>query len=66
MTPKEFIIWFKGSAQAANTYNITPKQWEDVKEKLNEVNLEDDNIKGSKYLLDNTNWATTSVSNGLS
>jgi hypothetical protein len=37
MTAEEFVIWFKGFAQAANAYNITPKQWEDVKDKLETV-----------------------------
>jgi len=41
MTSKEFIIWLKGFATAANSYNITPAQWDEVKEQLNKVN---DNI----------------------
>jgi len=38
MTPEEFVIWFKGFATAANPYNITPKQWDDIKEQLEKVN----------------------------
>lgn len=37
MTPDQFIIWFKGFVKASNAYNITPKQWEDVKEQLDLV-----------------------------
>lgn len=37
MTPEEFIIWLRGFAEAANEYNITPKQWSIVKEKLDSV-----------------------------
>ena len=37
MTPSEFITWMKGFAQAANGYNITPKQWDDIKEQLGKV-----------------------------
>ena len=41
MTPIEFIIWLKGFAQAANGFNVTPKQWDDIKEQLDRVNLQE-------------------------
>lgn len=37
MTSKEFVIWLEGFAAAANPYNITPKQWEEIKEKLETI-----------------------------
>lgn len=37
MTPKEFTIWLKGFAKAANPYNITPAQWETIVEELNNI-----------------------------
>ena len=37
MTPVEFVIWFKGFVEAANTYNITPKQWDAICEHLEKV-----------------------------
>lgn len=37
MTPQEFVIWMKGVTETANPYNITPKQWEIIKERLQEV-----------------------------
>jgi hypothetical protein len=55
MTPNEFVIWFKGFAEAANNFTLTPKQWDDVKDKLNDVVL-DNQIRGGRYYLDNTNW----------
>jgi truncated hemoglobin YjbI len=38
MTSKEFVIWLKGFVAAANEYNITPKQYDAIVEKLKEVN----------------------------
>lgn len=38
MTSKEFVIWLKGFVAASSTYNVTPKQWDDIKDKLEEVN----------------------------
>ena len=38
MTPSDFVLWFKGFAQATNNYNITPKQWDELREQLNTVN----------------------------
>ena len=37
MTSKEFILWLKGFTEAVHDYNVTPKQWDIVKEKLAEV-----------------------------
>ena len=40
MNSKDFIIWLKGFTEGVHQYNITPVQWETLKEKLAEV---DDN-----------------------
>lgn len=37
MTSKEFVIWLKGFVAASSKYNVTPKQWDDIKDKLGEV-----------------------------
>ena len=38
MTSKEFVIWLKGFTEGVHEFNITPKQWDLLKEKLDEVN----------------------------
>ena len=38
MSSAEFVIWLRGFVKAANTYNITPKQWEAICEELDKVN----------------------------
>ena len=40
MTSKEFVLWLKGFTDGVHEFNITPKQWDILKEKLAEV---DDN-----------------------
>jgi hypothetical protein len=40
MTSKEFIIWLKGFTEGVHEFNITPKQWDLLKEKLANVNDE--------------------------
>jgi len=37
MTSKEFVIWLKGFSKAANSYNITPAQWDEIQEELEKV-----------------------------
>ena len=37
MTSKEFVVWLKGFVTAANEYNITPKQYDAIVDKLKEV-----------------------------
>ena len=38
MTSKEFVIWFKGFTEGVHEYNVTPKQWDLLKAKIEEVN----------------------------
>ena len=40
MTSKEFVLWLQGFTQGVHEYNISPKQWDILKEKLAEVNDE--------------------------
>lgn len=42
MTSREFIIWLKGFTEACNDFTATPKQWDRIKEVLNEVEDCDD------------------------
>jgi len=43
MTPREFVLWLQGFVTACNDYTTTPKQWDELKEKLQSVVL-DENI----------------------
>lgn len=38
MTSEQFVIWLKGFTEACNDFTATPKQWDRLKEILNEVN----------------------------
>jgi hypothetical protein len=57
MTPNEFVIWLKGFTQAANNFTLTPKQWDDIREQLDRVEL---NERLSRYTLDTStnSWGT--------
>jgi len=37
MTSKEFVIWLRGFVAASHNYNITPKQWDELKDTLKTV-----------------------------
>ena len=41
MTSKEFVLWLKGFTEGVHEFNITPKQWDTLKEKLAEVTDEE-------------------------
>lgn len=43
MTSQEFIVWMKGFTEACHEFHPTPKQWDRLKEVLNEVQDYDDN-----------------------
>lgn len=46
MTSKDYTIWLKGFAAAAGEFTLTPKQWDDLKEQLN-------NVDDTPYISDN-------------
>jgi hypothetical protein len=37
MTSNEFVLWLKGFSEGVHEFNITPKQWDILKDKLAEV-----------------------------
>ena len=41
MTNNEFILWLKGFTEGVHEFNITPKQWDILKEKLAGVSDEE-------------------------
>ena len=43
MNEKEFVVWLKGFCEGAHHFNISPKQWDLLKEKLAEVKEKSDN-----------------------
>lgn len=47
MTSKEFVIWLKGFTEGVHQFNVTPKQWDLLKEKLEQVS--DEPIRTSGY-----------------
>jgi hypothetical protein len=40
MTSKEFVLWLQGFTQGVHEHNITPKQWDALKDVLAKVNDE--------------------------
>jgi len=43
MISRDFVIWLRGFTEACNDYTATPKQWDHIKEVLNEVQDYNDN-----------------------
>jgi hypothetical protein len=37
MSDKEFIQWLRGFVEGVHHYNLSPKQWDYLKEKLKQV-----------------------------
>ena len=61
MTPNNFVIWLKGFVQAAPNFTCTPKQWDDIKEQLDKVELYE---RLSRYTLDDNSWSTNNILKG--
>jgi hypothetical protein len=62
MTSKEFVIWLKGFTQGVHDFNITPKQWDILKEKLTEVSDESHNTVAYYSKDGRPTWYTTTNS----
>lgn len=65
MTPNNFVIWLKGFAQgvnhAANSFTLTPKQWDDIREQLDKVN-DKPNTGGYTISIKDGTYVTTTTS----
>jgi hypothetical protein len=57
MTSKEFVLWLKGFTEGVHEFNITPKQWDTLKDKLGEV--KDDTPIGFPFGVPNTDTIQT-------
>ena len=56
MTSKEFVLWLNGFTEGVHEFNITPKQWDILKEKLAEV--DDNTIPMGGLLNDHNRFGT--------
>lgn len=65
MSPREFVIWFKGFVQASNPYNITPKQWEDICNRLDIVDTKEESIKVQNYNLERSNYSINTTNDKI-
>jgi len=63
MTSKEYVIWLKGFTKGVHEFNITPKQWSNLKDTLNEVSDEPARTSsyGSITLTSGSNGTATST-----
>lgn len=41
MTPRDFVIWMQGFAEACHEFHPTPKQWDRIKEVLEDVEVDE-------------------------
>lgn len=58
MNEKEFIDWLKGFTEGVHHYNITPAQWDLLKEQLAKVKSEE---KTTTVTYDQTYWVTNTT-----
>ena len=55
MNDKEFVDWLRGFTEGVHHYNLTPKQWDYLKEKLSEVGK----VNSNSYIVNQSYWKTT-------
>ena len=78
MNSKDFIIWLKGFTEGVHDFNITPKQWDLLKAKIEEVNDHPYSISvgtgsgtvtftsgSGNWLSTNGNWLSTNTTQNL-
>ena len=54
MTSKEFVIWLKGFTEGVHEFNITPKQWDNLKEQL--AHVDDNTIPMGGVIVDHNTF----------
>ena len=57
MTSQEFVIWFKGFVAGSNSYNLTPKGWDEVRQKLDSVN----DTRQTSFSINSTSTSTATT-----
>lgn len=55
MEDREFIKWLYGFTNGVHHYNISPKQWDFLKEEVKKVVEQ----KETGYIINQPNWVTT-------
>ena len=56
MNSQEFVLWLKGFTEGVHEYNITPKQWDLLKDKL--AKLDDNTIPMGGVIVDHNTFKT--------
>jgi hypothetical protein len=59
MTEHDFIVWLNGFVDGVHEYNVTPKQWDTLKDKLAKVT--DKSITPLPFEVPNPTPNTTSI-----
>ena len=54
MTSKEFVLWLKGFTEGVHEFNITPKQWDNLKEQL--AHVDDNTIPMGGVIVDHNTF----------
>jgi hypothetical protein len=54
MTSKEFVLWLKGFTEGVHEFNITPKQWDTLKEQL--AHVDDNTIPMGGVIVDHNRF----------
>jgi hypothetical protein len=54
MTSKEFVLWLKGFTEGVHEFNITPKQWDLLKDKL--AHVDDNTIPMGGLIVDHNTF----------
>lgn len=65
MTSQVFAIWLKGFTEGVHEYNITPKQWDLLKEKLGQVIGDDNKFIERPYIATTVGVGGSGTANGI-
>ena len=63
MTSKEFILWLKGFTEGVHEFNITPKQWDTLKEQL--AHVDDNTIPMGGVIVDHNTFRKNRYSDAI-
>jgi hypothetical protein len=63
MTSKEFTLWLKGFTEGVHEFNVTPKQWDTLKEQL--AHVDDNTIPMGGLLNDHNTFRKNKYSDAI-
>lgn len=65
MTPRDFVVWLRGFTEGVHHYNVTPAQWDQLKEQLTQVQINETNNSYQHFAIEHGQHKTVNTTSNV-